>query len=131
MNRHGEEKRHAMVAPIFSHGLLSEQVGDTLVVTFTDHELLDELRIQRVGDQLLRLAAGLERRQIIVNMGRVERLSTMMLGKLIALHRKLRSAGARLIICRVDPTIYEIFRIFNLRRLMPIYEEEEEALQDL
>src|SRR5437868_2688991 len=120
-----------MVAPIYSRGLQSEEVGNAIVVTFTDRELLDELRIQKLGEQLLWLAAGVERRHLVVNLGGVERLSTMMLGRLIALHNKLKSLGGRLILCRIDPRIYEIFRIFNLRRLMPIYKEEEEALQDL
>jgi anti-anti-sigma factor len=121
--------RLAMVAPIFSHGLQSEQVGNAIVVTFTDPELLDELRIQRIGERLLRMAARLGGRHVVVNLSGVERLSTMMLGKLITLHKMLRSIGGRLIICRIDPSIYEIFRIFNLRRLIPIYAEEEEALE--
>ena len=119
-----------MVAQVFSHGLQSEQIGNAVVVTFTDHELLDEVRIQKVGEQLLRLATSLRRHYLVINLGGVERLSTMMLGKLIALHKKLLSVGGRLIICRIDPGIYEIFRIFNLRRLVPIYQEEEDALQN-
>src|SRR5262249_55331140 len=92
MYRH-KGKRLAMVAPIFSHGLQSEQVGNAIVVTFTASELLDELTIQRVGDQLLRMAAGLGRRYLLVNLAGVHRLSTMMLGKLITLHKVLRSIG--------------------------------------
>jgi len=118
-----------MVAPIHPRGLESEQVGDVTIVSLTERELLDELMIQKLGEQLLSLAAGVERRQLVVNMGGVERLSTMMLGKLIALHKKVRQTGGRLVLCRIDSRIYEIFRIFNFRRLIPIYREEQEALQ--
>jgi anti-anti-sigma factor len=118
-----------MVAPA-SPALQSEQVGDVVLVSFTDHELLDEWKIQKLGDQLLSLAAGVERRQLVVSLGGVERLSTMMLGKLMALHKRLKERGGRLALCRIDPRIDEIFRIFNFRRLLPIYQEEQDALQD-
>ena len=117
-----------MVAPA-SPALQSEQVGDVVIVSFTDRELLDELMIQKLGEQLLSLAAGVQRRQLVVSLGGVERLSTMMLGALIALHKRLKETGGRLALCRIDPGIAEIFRIFDLRRLLPIYQEEQEALQ--
>jgi anti-anti-sigma factor len=118
-----------MIPPTYPHRLHSEQVGNVTVVSFTERELLDELMIQKLGEQLLSLAAGVERRSLLVDMGGVERFSTTMLCKLIALHKKLKNAGGRLILCRIDPRIYEIFRIFNFRRLIPIYQEEPEALQ--
>jgi anti-anti-sigma factor len=118
-----------MIAPAYPHGLQAEQVGDVTIVSFAERELLDELMIQKLGEQLLSLAAGVERRRLLVNLGGVERFSTMMLAKLIALHMKVKHAGGRLIVCRIDPRIYEIFRIFNFRRLIPIYQAEPEALQ--
>src|SRR5262249_18722380 len=115
-----------MVAPA-SPALQSEQVGDVVLVSFTDRELLDEWKIQKLGDALLSLAARVERRQLVVSLGGVERLSTMMLGKLMALHKRLKERGGRLALCRIDPRIDEIFRIFNFRRLLPIYQEEQDA----
>ena len=119
-----------MIASVFRHGLQSEQVGDVTIVSFSDRDLLDAIMIQKLGEELLSLASGVHRRQLVVNMSGVERLSAMMVGKLIALQKDVQNAGGRVVLCRIDPRIYEIFRIFKFRRLSRIYQEEPEALQD-
>jgi anti-anti-sigma factor len=119
-----------MFAPAYSRCLQVEQVGDAVIVSFGCRELVDDVMIRWVGEQLLNLAATVAPAQLIINLAGVERFSTMMLGKLIALNRMMRSRGGRLVLCRIDRRIYEIFRIFNFRRLMPIYTGEPEALQN-
>ena len=57
------------------------------------------------------------RRQVWVNFENVEFLSSKVLGKLIALHKKL---GVRLILANVDPEIYEAFEITHLDRFFDI-----------
>jgi anti-anti-sigma factor len=109
--------------------LEAEQIGNVTVVKFTQAELLEEATIQTIGQQLFSLVETSDHPQIILNFESVQKLSTMMLGKFVALHKKIQAAGGRLAICRIDPELYTIFEILKLPQLLPTYTDEQEALQ--
>jgi len=106
-----------------------EDIGDVTVVNFVDRRILDEQNIQVIGEQLFSLVDEVGRRKILLNFGNVEFLSSAALGKLIALHKKLQAVGGRLILCNIDPEIYEVFEITRLDRFFNIQKEEQTALQ--
>jgi anti-sigma B factor antagonist len=106
-----------------------EDIGDVTVVNFVDRRILDEQNIQIIGEQLFSLVDEVGRRKILLNFGNVEFLSSAALGKLIALHKKLQAVGGRLILCNIDPEIYEVFEITRLDRFFNIQKEEQAALQ--
>jgi anti-sigma B factor antagonist len=106
-----------------------EDIGDITVVNFVDKKILDEQNIQVIGEQLFSLVDELGRRKILLNFGNVEFLSSAALGKLITLNRKLQSAGGKLILCNIDPQIYEVFEITKLNKLFVIHKDEQGALQ--
>ena len=106
-----------------------EHIGDVTVVNFVDRKILDEQNIQIIGDQLFNLVEEQGKRKILLNFGNVEFLSSAALGKLITLNRKLQSAGGKLILCNIDPQIYEVFEITKLNKLFNIQPEEQTALQ--
>jgi anti-sigma B factor antagonist len=106
-----------------------EDIGDVTVVNFTDRKILDEQNIQIIGDQLFSLVDELGRRKLLLNFGNVEYLSSAALGKLITLNKKVQSAGGRLILCNIDPQIYEVFEITKLNKILDIRKDEQEALQ--
>ena len=106
-----------------------EDIGDVSVVSFTDKKILDEQNIQVIGEQLFSLVDELGRKKLLLNFGNVEYLSSAALGKLITLNKKLQAAGGRLILCNIDPQIYEVFEITKLNKLFNIHKEEQAALQ--
>src|SRR5437762_13516454 len=106
-----------------------EDIGDVTVVNFTDRKILDEQNIQIIGEQLFSLVDELGRRKILLNFGNVEYLSSAALGKLITLNKKLQAANGRLVLCNIDPQIYEVFEITKLNKLFNIQKEEQAALQ--
>jgi anti-sigma B factor antagonist len=106
-----------------------EDIGDVTVVNFVDRRILDEQNIQVIGEQLFSLVDEVGRRKILLNFGNVEFLSSAALGKLIALHKKLQAVGGRLILCNIDPEIYEVFEITRLDKFFTIQKEEQAALQ--
>jgi len=109
--------------------LEEEQIGDVTVVTFTQRELLEEEMIQATGDQLMRLAAGSRGRRLVLNLAAIEKISTMMLGKLMALHSKIRAMGGRVVLCGVDSEVRAVLKAFRLHHIFPICAGEQEALQ--
>jgi anti-sigma B factor antagonist len=106
-----------------------EDIGDVTVVNFTDRKILDEQNIQIIGEQLFSLVDELGRRKILLNFGNVEYLSSAALGKLITLNKKLAAVNGRLVLCNIDPQIYEVFEITKLNKLFNIQKEEQAALQ--
>ena len=106
-----------------------EDISDITVVNFVDKKILDEQNIQVIGEQLFSLVDEVGRRKILLNFGNVEFLSSAALGKLITLNRKLQSAGGKLVLCEIDPQIYEVFEITKLNKLFNIQREEQAALQ--
>jgi len=107
-----------------------EDIGDVTVVNFTDRKILDEQNIQMIGEQLFSLVDEAGCKKILLNFGNVEYLSSAALGKLITLNKKLQTAGGKLILCNIDPQIYEVFEITKLNKLFNIKAEEQAALQE-
>jgi anti-sigma B factor antagonist len=106
-----------------------EHIGDVTVVNFVDRKILDEQNIQVIGEQLFSLVDEEGYRKILLNFGNVEYLSSAALGKLITLNKKLQQAGGRLVLCNIDPQIYEVFEITKLDKFFKIAKEEQAALQ--
>ena len=108
--------------------LVVDDVGDITVVNFVDKKILDEQNIQVIGEQLFSLVDELGRRKVLLNFKHVEFLSSAALGKLITMNRKLQSAGGKLVLCDIDPQIYEVFEITKLNKLFTIHKGEQDAL---
>ena len=106
-----------------------EDVGGVTVATFTDRKILDEQNIQVMGDQLFRLVDERGRKDLVLNFANVEFMSSAALGKLMTLRKKVQEAGGKLVLCNIDPRIYEVFTITKLDKLLTICGDEQEALQ--
>ena len=106
-----------------------EQIGDVAVVNFVDRKILDEQNIQIIGEQLFSLVDEEGWRKILLNFSNVEYLSSAALGKFITLNKKVNSAGGRLVLCNIDPQIYEVFEITKLNKLFTIHKDEQGGLQ--
>jgi len=106
-----------------------EDTGDVTVVHFTDKKILDEQNIQVIGEQLFSLVDELNRRKLLLNFGNVEYLSSAALGKLITLNKKVNAVNGKLVLCNIDPQIYEVFEITKLNKLFNIQKDEQAALQ--
>lgn len=106
-----------------------EQIGDVNVARLTSRHLLDEARIQALGDQLNGLGDEAGHTRLVLNFGSVERVSTEVLGKLMALRRKVQSKGGRLGLCCIQPSIAELFQALKLHSLLQVFPDEQEALQ--
>ena len=111
--------------------LTVEQVGDVGVARFTRRRLLDEGPIQATGEQLYELVEDPGLHKFILDFGRVEALSSALVGKLFALHRRLRETGGRLVLCGVRPHLFEVFEVLKIPQLFRVYRTEQEALQAL
>src|SRR5271155_2549458 len=94
-----------------------EDIGEITVVNFIDRKILDEQNIQKIGEDLFELVDNLGRKKILLNFGNVEYLSSAALGKFITLNKKVQAAQGKLILCNIEPNIYEVFEITKLNKI--------------
>jgi anti-sigma B factor antagonist len=94
--------------------------GSVRIIRFQDRALTDEATIRNVGDQL---AAALPRSgpsSVILDFSGVETISSMMVGKLIALQRRVDNQHGQLRLCELSDPVRNVFRTSNLDRLFAL-----------
>lgn len=92
--------------------------------------ILNETQVQAFGQALLALA-DVPGRRVILNFLGLQHLTSLALGGLIRLHKRLAESGGELCLADIDPRIYELFSITRLDRLFRIFDREEEAVAAL
>jgi stage II sporulation protein AA (anti-sigma F factor antagonist) len=117
-----------MSAPPESSWFEVERVGRATVVRFTLRAILDVHTIEAIGEHLFRLAEG-DAPQLVLNFRQVQCVVSVMLAKIIMLHRKVETAGGQLGVCHINPDLYEVFEVFKLPQFLLIFDDEGEALK--
>jgi anti-anti-sigma factor len=102
--------------------------GSISVLELLDEEILDESTINDISDSLFSVLEEQHTEHMIVSFVRVKHLSSMALGMLIRLNKKVEEGGGMLKLCDIKPSLYEIFRITKLDKLLSIYDNCEQAL---
>ncbi len=97
-----------------------EDQGDIAIVTFIDRKILDEQNIMKIGEDLFSLVSVYGRKKILLNFDGVEYLSSVCLGKFITLNKMVQAAGGKLVMCSIEPKIFETFEMTRLDRLFNI-----------
>ncbi len=110
-------------------GFTTAAFGPITVVRFHGRTILEDRTIDEMGDHLLGLVSDDGRRQLVLNFAPVESMTSAMIGKLFALHKRVREAGGRLAFCEVGPFLHEIFKVVRLSDFVGIYPTETEALR--
>jgi anti-sigma B factor antagonist len=108
-----------------------EQVDKVTIVRFTDHLILTGAIAEAVSEELGRLLHDEGRNRLILNFGNVQSLTSLMLGRLITLNKKIRARGGRLAVCGLSPDLEEIFVVTKLNEYLDMHANEHDALQTL
>ena len=104
--------------------------GGVAVVSFLDFSVLDRAQIDKIGDELVGLVEDQGRKKILINFESVDYLSSTVLGKLIALHKRVAANKGKLKLCGIKASIREVFEITKLDKVFDIYEDEDAAMAD-
>jgi anti-anti-sigma factor len=108
-----------------------DSIGSVTVARLLYAELTREDEIEVAGQRLLRLIDELGCRLVVVDLARVERMHSAMIGKLLALYKKARSAGGKVAVCQANAALLEELQALHLHRLMGMYPTEQEAVAAL
>jgi stage II sporulation protein AA (anti-sigma F factor antagonist) len=96
-------------------------IGETTVIQFSGQGLLlDETNTPAVGDELLALVERRRPQTLLVDFANVAFLSSTMLGLLLVVRKALQARGGRLVLCHLNPQVYEVFEATRLHLLFEV-----------
>ncbi len=107
---------------------LSGSAGHVSVALVTERRLQDPSVIQELGAELDSLVSGAQPKNVLVNLSRVEFVSSAALNRLISYHNQVKKAGGQLKLSNLKPQIEEVFAITRLNRHFDIRDDESSAL---
>jgi anti-anti-sigma regulatory factor len=64
--------------------------------------------------------AGQSHRALLLDLGRVGMLTAEDLGRLVALHNRLRDSGGRLVLCNAGQRAFEVLELTRLTELLDV-----------
>ncbi len=108
--------------------LMTQTNGDVVVIYFKDAKILDEVQILKISEELMNIATKACGGKLLLAFNEVEYLSSAVLGKLMALHKKCKADKTNLKMCELSPTILEVFKITKLNKIFSIYPTEDKAI---
>jgi len=109
--------------------VMVSQIGEVGVVHFLTSQVLDEMNVQQLGKELDDLISKEHMIKMVINFSKIKFLSSAVLGKLISLNKKILAEKGRLAFCGINSDIMQVFKITRLDKLIPIFEDEDEAVR--
>ena len=106
-----------------------EDFGDVTVLRLKLPMLYGDEATASLFEQASAVVVEARRCRMVLNCAAVEFLASMALGKLVSLLRTVQSAGGRLILCKVPPTVQELLRVTRLSDILVSYDDEQEAVR--
>jgi anti-anti-sigma factor len=110
--------------------LLTRKEGEILVVYFQDVSIIDEARINSLGEELIELL-GHGHDRIVVNFQNVSFMSSAMIGKLILFGKKCTTNKVKLRLCNINENVGQVFSLMNLDKVFQIDEDESNSIAKL
>ena len=108
--------------------LLSRVEGDALIIYFQDVRIIDESRIQSLGQEMTDLVNSTENKNVVLNFQNVSFMSSAMIGKLIQFGKKCKATDVNLRLCDINDNVEEVFKLMKLEKVFKIEKNEEAAI---
>jgi len=103
-----------------------DRVG-VLLLTVTVPQI-DDTNADRLGQEMERASATAAQPRVVLNLERIDYLSSAALGIFIAFRQKLDREGGKLRLCGLQANIAQVFRLTKLDRAFDIRPDLDRAL---
>jgi anti-anti-sigma factor len=94
--------------------------GSCITVRFPTGTTLSEANAEEFSRGLLALAEGKERPHVFVDLAGVAMMTSVILGKFIALNGKVRGVGGRLTLSNPTPVVRQVFKVTRLDTVLDV-----------
>jgi anti-anti-sigma factor len=102
--------------------------NQVLVIEILEGRLWGPTVMQELVQELSLLLESIQHKHILLNLGRVDYISSAALNRLINFQKRVRDAGGELKLCNLRPPVEEIFQTTRFNQVVEIQPTEEEAL---
>jgi anti-sigma B factor antagonist len=109
----------------------SREIDGVRVLRFTDRRLYDDVTVRQVGDALVDAVPTGPGGRLVLDFSGVDEVSSLMIGKLLLVLRRVDAARGKLRLCELSPSVRGVFRSTNLDRLFGIDRDLRESLEHL
>ena len=111
--------------------LRTQEQEDVVIVSFTDTKILDDVRIQQIGKDLVEKAMQVKDggQKMVLDFEGVGFMSSAMIGKLVLLNKKCKQEDVKLKLCNISPNVAEVFKIMRLNKVFDIFKDQEKAIK--
>ena len=100
--------------------LKTQVEGSILVIRFRDDSIIDETRIEAVGNELKELASASDQKKFVLSFENVEFMSSAMIGKLVHFGNTCKDTEVALRLCNINANIGKVFQLMRLEKLFEI-----------
>jgi anti-anti-sigma factor len=95
-----------------------EQSGNVRIVTFTPDRVRAVENV--IARELENNVAGLGKCHLLLDFTNVEQITSVELGTLISLHKRMKDCGGRLTLFNLNLQVFEVFTVTRLDKLIGI-----------
>ena len=111
--------------------LLTKKNEDVLCTYFQDVRIIDESRINGIGQELADLLNDPGNQKIVLNFQNVSFMSSAMIGKLVLFGKKCKTAKIKLRMCNINENVEEVFTLMKLGKVFAIDKDEATSLKKI
>ena len=111
--------------------LITKREGSVLIVNFQDVSLIDESRIESVGEELLELTSNGANEKIALNFQHVGFMSSAMISKVIDFGNACKREKIKLRLCSINDNVKKVFDLMRLEKVFDIDADEEQSMAKL
>jgi anti-sigma B factor antagonist len=105
--------------------------SDVLVVTFENAAGLNDFRNTALRDGLYELAQNPDEPRLVLDLEKVDYLSSSGVAILVGLKRRVETKGGKIAIFHVQPIVRDLLGVMKLDRFFVIADDEPKALASL
>ena len=106
-----------------------ESSNSAQVIELTLPQVLDSAEFDELNEAMLSTISERKGDRWVIDLGHVDYMGSAMLGLMVNLRQQIKSAGGRLVLCSMPPSLLQIFRTCCMERLFTIARTREEAFR--
>lgn len=116
--------------PVYRHVHVSEYDGVT-ILRLVDREIRGEAAGEELQQELAQLAETAPPRDVVVDFGAVQHITSAALVQFIILNKQITGGGRRLMLCNLRPEVFDVFSVMRLDAMFDIEETPAAAIAAL
>jgi len=111
--------------------LMVTRHGDLGVVSIQQKQFLNDEVINRFAEEAMDLIESQGYAKLVLDFANVEYLSSKMLGKLMALYKRVQVEKGGLALCNVRKDLREVFEVTQLDTVLNLHADQGKAIKSL